>query len=100
MGEFLLAPAAYHETVKTVSIDDVIISQVDDAGQRCAVCGKSVAGGAGYTRINFEKQMVALCCPLCLKTFQENPQRFVSHQQTRAEVHAIFDLLRPKPPAV
>ena len=82
-----------------MNIDDVIMSQVDNTGERCAVCGKSVAGGGGYTRIKFEKEMVALCCPLCVKTFQENPREFVHRQATRAEVHAIFDLLHPKPPA-
>ena len=80
-----------------MNIDDVIMSQVDDAGERCAVCGKSVVGGGGYTRIKFEEEMVALCCPLCLKTFQQNPLKFVRRQSTQAEVHAIFDLLRPKP---
>lgn len=82
-----------------MNIDDVIMSQVDDAGERCAVCAKSVVGGGGYTRIKFEEQMVALCCPLCLKTFQQNPIEFVRRQNTQAEVHAIFDLLRAKPEA-
>jgi hypothetical protein len=82
-----------------MSIDDVIMSEVDDRGERCVVCGKSVVGGGGYTRIRYEKEMVALCCPLCLKTFQANPQEFVRRQDTRAEVHAIFDLLHTKPPA-
>ncbi len=80
-----------------MSIDDVMVSQLDGGGERCAVCGKSVAGSSGYTRIKFEEQMVALCCPLCLKTFQQNPLEFVRRQNTQAEVHAIFDLLRPKP---
>ena len=87
------------ERPELMSIDDVMVSQLDDGGESCAVCGKSVACGGGYTRIKFEEQMVALCCPLCLKTFQQNPREFVRHQATRAEVHAIFDLLRPKPAA-
>lgn len=80
-----------------MSIDDVMVSQLDDGTKSCAVCGKSVAGGGGYMRIKFEEQMVALCCPLCLKAFQQNPLEFVRRQNTQAEVHAIFDLLRPKP---
>jgi hypothetical protein len=79
-----------------MDIDDVITSQVDGAAERCAVCGKSVAGGGGYTRISFEDKTVALCCPLCLKTFQENPAQFARRQAIRTEVHEIFDLLRPK----
>jgi len=82
-----------------MSIDDVLVSQLDGGGESCAVCGKSVAGGGGYTRIKFEDQMVALCCPFCLRTFQQNPIEFVRRQNTQAEVHAIFDLLRPKPEA-
>jgi hypothetical protein len=81
-----------------MDIDDLILSQVDDAGEKCPVCGKSVAGG-GYTRITFENTTLALCCPLCLKTFHENPRGFVRRQDTRAEVHAIFELLRQKPGA-
>ena len=78
-----------------MSIDDVLTSQIDGAVEKCAVCGKPVSGGAGYTRIRYEKEMVPLCCPLCLKTFQESPDKFVRRQATLAEVHAIFDLLAP-----
>jgi hypothetical protein len=39
--------------------------------------------------------MVALCCPLCLTTFEGNPEHFVGKQASQREVHAIFDLLRP-----
>ena len=80
-----------------MNIDDLMMSQLDDVGERCAVCGKSVAGAAGYMRIKFEQEMVALCCPLCFKTFQQNPQEFIRKRDTQAEIHAIFDLLRPKP---
>ena len=78
-----------------MNIDDVVTSQIDGAAEKCAVCGKPVSGGGGYTRIRYEKEMVALCCPLCLKTFQENPGAFVHRQVTRAEVNAIFGLLTP-----
>ena len=79
-------------------VDDVMVSQSDEAGESCAVCGKSVAGAGGYTRIKHGERMVALCCPLCLATFQKNPQDWVHRKETRQETHAIFDLLGSKPP--
>jgi len=43
------------------------------SGERCAVCEKSVAGGKGYAHIKHGDQMVTLCCPLCLETFEKKP---------------------------
>ena len=82
-----------------MNIDDVISSQVDDAGETCAVCGKSVAGGGGFRKIKVETQTIALCCPLCVKTFEQNPGDFLRRQTSQAESHALFDLLRQQPPA-
>jgi len=64
---------------KLMIVDDVIVSQSDEGGESCVVRGKSVAGAGGYTRIKHGESMVALCCPLCLATFQKNPQDWV-HQ--------------------
>jgi hypothetical protein len=79
-----------------MSIDDVMLSQLDHAGETCAVCGKAVSCAGGYARLKHESGMVSLCCPLCLKTFQQNPHMFLRRQNTEAEVQAIFDLLHPK----
>ncbi len=81
-----------------MSIDDVLASQIDRGAESCAVCGKSLAGSSAHTRLKYGEGMVNLCCPLCLETFQKNPEDWTRHWETRREVRAIFDLLRPKPP--
>jgi YHS domain-containing protein len=78
-----------------MNIDDVIMSQLDDGGEACGVCGKSVAGSRGYVRLGYEGATVALCCPLCLDAFQSNPRRFVGRQKTKNELHDILNLLKP-----
>jgi YHS domain-containing protein len=75
-----------------MNIEDPIASQ-HDHGEQCVVCGKSVAGGHGYVRVNYRDRLVALCCPLCQETFQRNPADYIRHQETRDEVKAIYDLL-------
>ena len=40
---------------------------------QCAVCGKSVGHGEGFSHLNIEDQMIALCCPLCFETFEKDP---------------------------
>jgi len=43
----------------------------------CTVCGKSVEQGGGFCHINIENRMVALCCPLCMDTFQKDPKHYL-----------------------
>lgn len=54
----------------------------------CLVCGKSVEHGGGMCHFKVEDQMVALCCPLCIETFQKNPKRYLS----------LRKMQRPQPP--
>jgi YHS domain-containing protein len=82
-----------------MSIDDVLVTQIDGSGETCAVCGKSVAGASGHVRLKYGESMVALCCPLCLQTFHKNPSDYLRRLKTRTEVQAILDLLSPKPVA-
>lgn len=49
----------------------------------CAVCGKDAIGERGFMRLYIEGRPVQLCCPLCLKTYQENPGRYHIAQQVR-----------------
>jgi hypothetical protein len=37
----------------------------------CAICGKSTANGRGYMRLREGDRLVELCCPMCLKVYQE-----------------------------
>lgn len=64
-----------------MSTDDMIGSQ--DETNCCAVCRKSVAGGKGYAHINHGNEMLPLCCPLCLETFQQNPALYVAMREAR-----------------
>ena len=43
----------------------------------CIVCGKSVEGGGGMCHFKVEEHMVALCCPLCIETFNKDPMHYV-----------------------
>ena len=37
----------------------------------CAICGKSTANGRGFMRLVVEGRHIELCCPMCLKVYQE-----------------------------
>ena len=80
-----------------MSIDDVLESQIESSAESCFVCGKCLAGACAYARLKCGESTVALCCPLCLETFQKNPEDWTRRRETRREVGAIFELLRPKP---
>lgn len=58
---------------------------------QCAVCGKSVGHGEGFSHLNIEGQMIALCCPLCFETFQKAPAEYLG----RRAVRKISDDKRP-----
>lgn len=62
--------------IKCMSIEDTIGSQNEVPS--CAVCGKNVTHGGGFSRINHNGVMVNLCCPLCLETFQNNPKPYAA----------------------
>ena len=57
---------------------------------RCVVCDKSVQAGGGYCHINVQDRMIALCCPLCLETFQKDPAPYLR----RRESNILTDELR------
>jgi len=47
----------------------------------CAVCGKNVKRGGGFVRVKHGDQMVEPCCPLCLETFQKDPEPYLNELQ-------------------
>ncbi len=59
-----------------MSIEDTIGCQ--NEAPSCVVCGKNVERGGGFARINHKGLMVNLCCPLCLETFQKDPERYTA----------------------
>ena len=50
----------------------------EDWDVHCIVCQKSVDHGGGMAHFNVEGEMVALCCPLCIETFNKNPKHYLS----------------------
>lgn len=63
-----------------------------NCGETCVVCGKSVAGGRGYSHIQHEGESFALCCPLCLETFQKKPGYYTLMKSANETLH------HPNPP--
>lgn len=56
-------------------------AEPDDAC--CLVCGKGVENGGGFCRLNVDGKMIALCCPLCLETFNQDKPRFETKLRLR-----------------
>lgn len=76
--------------VYAMNIEDTIGYQND--APVCVVCGKNVQGDRGFSRINHQGTMVNLCCPLCLKTFQNDP---FPHMARLTKVELFRDLNKP-----
>jgi hypothetical protein len=49
---------------------------------QCLVCEKEITGGKWAARIRHGNRMVALCCPLCLETFETNSDLYVRRLET------------------
>ena len=65
--------------------------EIEDWAKHCLVCGKSVEQGGGMCHIKVEGVMIALCCPLCIETFNADPKRYLRLQ-------AMNKLRSPKAP--
>lgn len=48
-----------------------------------AVRGKSVGHDEGFSHLNIESQMIALCCSLCFETFEKDPGNYLSRRAVR-----------------
>ena len=49
---------------------------------QCAVCEKGITSGKWFARIRNGEWMVALCCPLCAATFEDNPKPYIRRIET------------------
>ena len=58
---------------------------------RCIVCDKSVEHGGGMSHIDVKGHMTAICCPLCMETFNKSPETYVRHRELKITV----DLSKP-----
>lgn len=56
---------------------------IEDWDHYCIVCQKSVDQGGGICHIKVGDRMVALCCPLCIETFNKNPKHYLMLRQFR-----------------
>ena len=72
-------------------LEDAEVKKWDDL---CIVCGKSVDHGGGLAHIKAGARMIALCCPLCIETFNKDPKRFLS---LRFAHEISTDLRHPHP---
>lgn len=61
----------------------------------CAVCGKNVQSGGGFARVNRGGRMVELCCPLCLETFEKDPDPYVRRLEKIDYFRYLSDLEKP-----
>ncbi len=44
------------------------------------VCGKRMNPNKAHIVITYDGQDYYLCCPLCQKTFEENPSKFIKNE--------------------
>jgi predicted amidophosphoribosyltransferase len=51
----------------------------------CIVCGKSVDEGGECATSKQAARMIALCCPLCIETFNKDPMHYL-HLRNAHEV--------------
>lgn len=57
---------------------------IEPSDARCLVCDKSIEGGGGFCRLKMGDSMIALCCPLCLDTFNANTPRYEAKFRVRS----------------
>ena len=79
-----------------MSIEDTIGYR--NEAPACAVCGKNVQGGGGFARLKHGERMVELCCPLCLETFQKDPDPYVKRMQRIDYFRELSELQRAGTP--
>lgn len=44
---------------------------------RCLVCKKKVNANKAYAKVNYNGEVYFLCCPLCQREFEKEPEKFV-----------------------
>jgi hypothetical protein len=61
--------------------------------ENCAVCGKDTTNGRGFMTLHVEGRLIALCCPLCQRTYQADPSKYLADLKTRNTNRDIERLL-------
>lgn len=57
----------------------------------CVVCGKGTSNGRGYMRLYENGRPVELCCPMCLKVYEERVARKKAEDQRGGEREIGWD---------
>ena len=65
---------------------------------QCAVCEKAITGGKWFARIKHGQWLVALCCPLCVETFEANPRAYLRRIETLELLHAPDGIFKQELP--
>ena len=42
----------------------------------CVVCGKDTTGGRGFMNLHVDGRELPICCPMCYKVYDEDPERY------------------------
>ena len=63
-------------------------TNMDGESAQCVVCEKEITGEKWTARIKYGEWMVALCCPLCLETFEANPDTYIRRLETVELLHS------------
>ena len=58
---------------------------IEDWDKRCIVCHSATDHGDAVCRIKVIDVMTALCCPLCIETFNKDPKRYLVLRQLHLE---------------
>jgi ribosomal protein L24E len=65
-----------------MSIEDTI--GYSDEGESCAVCGKGLRPGEALATLHQDGRKLSICCPLCLKAYQNDPRQYLERLAKRA----------------
>jgi ribosomal protein L24E len=62
--------------------------------ERCVICGNSVEPGHGALRINHHGNTVCLCNPVCLRTFEQEPDPYLARLAKRMRDQQLQESLK------
>jgi hypothetical protein len=65
-----------------------------DEGETCIVCGKRLKPGEALATMHQGGSKLPLCCPLCLETYQKDPQPYLERLAKRALLQDLRNAVR------
>jgi predicted amidophosphoribosyltransferase len=69
-----------------------------DASNVCDVCGKDLGACGAFARVQHRGRPVAVCCPMCLAAFQQDPAPYVARLEKIERYRALKKLAQPSQP--